>query len=133
MHQIQPKNYVLKPEEALAEREGNRYLCVRGYRVWASDIRLVANPDHTLPKNCSKGCLYVDDVYAKCCTPINHLDEIYLIEKLPEDANEGPTNQEKREARIVSTAETLKSIFRSNPKAILDMLERKDIESYLKE
>lgn len=138
MIQIQPKNYILNPESALAERGENRYLCVRGFRIWTSDIRLLKDPDRTMPKNCSKGCLYVDDVYAKCCIPISHLDEIYLIEKLPDDANEGPTNQEKREMRLhqrqkdETTAEALKSVFRSNPKAILDMLDRKDIEAYLK-
>jgi hypothetical protein len=133
MLQIELTDFVLKPELALEDRE-SAYLCVRGYRVWVSDIRLIENPDRTLPKNCSKGCLYVDDVYAKCCTPINRLDEIYLIKWLPEDYNEGPTNQEKREMRLAQrdTAETLKSIFRSNPKAVLDTLDRKDIEAYLK-
>ncbi len=133
MIQILPTNYILNPQQALADRLETRYpnhwaLCVRGYRIWVSDIRLCENPDHTLPRNCTKGCLYVDDVFAKCCTPINHLDEIYLVERL--NANEEPLQIEKKDE---TTAETLKSIFRANPKAILDMLERKDIEAYLKE
>ena len=84
MLQIHPKNdYIQNPESALTERGENRYLCVQGYRIFVSMIRILKKPDFSMPKNCSAGCLYVDDTYDKRCKPINLLDEIYLIAKTP--------------------------------------------------
>ena len=103
MHQIRLTNFVNDPKSAMRHLAGGPdFLCRHGTRFFVACIQLNPDPDRTMPPNCEDGCLYVDDVIDKCCKPINRLDEIYEIEELPEDANEGPTNQEKREMRLWS-------------------------------
>jgi len=49
------------------------FLCKKGNNIFLSEIHL------TKPTNCKDGCLYVDDILAKVCRPIDELDELYLI------------------------------------------------------
>ena len=117
MYQIRLTNFVKSPESALAST-GKQVLCRRGTTFFVSFIRLIVNPDLTIRRNYSNGCLYVDDVTQRCCVPIDDLDEIYSLE------------EEKEVPQ--STAETLKSVFRTHPGAVLEMLDRKDVEAWLK-
>jgi len=117
MLHIRLTDYAKNPESALDNDSGEQYLCVRGTNIFMSDMRIIARPDETLPANCSRGCIYVDDVTSKCCVPIDKLDEMYVIEE------DEPIPQ--------STAETLRAIFRAKPDAVLSMLDTKDVETWL--
>lgn len=73
--------FVQNPKLATEQSAGKTYLCVKNNYKFVASMRLLKNPDRTMPANCDAGCIYVDDVCSKRCVPIDKLDEIYEIEE----------------------------------------------------
>lgn len=75
----------LKDIEAIREMyEENpeyQYLCKSVNGMFVSDLRLIENPDRSMPANCSDGtCLYVDPgKRGSRCIPVNELKELTYI------------------------------------------------------
>lgn len=80
MLQIRLTEFAKNPKLALEQSANKAYLCVKNNYKFVAGMRLLKNPDRTMPANCDAGCIYVDDPSQKRCVPIDRLDEIYEIE-----------------------------------------------------
>lgn len=80
MLQLKLTDFVKNPKLALEQIANKTYLCVKNNYKFVAGMRLLKNPDLTMPANCNAGCVYVDSPSQRQCIPIDRLDEIYEIE-----------------------------------------------------
>lgn len=75
-----------KTISAIDSHMEQNFLCWKGEDIWVSSLAICAEPDTSLPKNCERGCMYVQPKRSGGVIPVDQLDEIYLIDQEMSDA-----------------------------------------------